>query len=180
MSQRPPLEADLRPSPDDALAFEAAHHLRQPQQRAGARLRRFAAPAVGAGLVAALPLLGARGLGPLPALAAGLGLLWALAWPWAERRLVERRLRALAAGRPAVTLPPLQLVWDGEELQVQAAGGAPLRLPVSALGPVVLDGPRIYVYTAPHAALIFPAGQGEALAAALRAAVEARGAPPVR
>ncbi|MBL8615475.1 MAG: hypothetical protein JNM72_07695 [Deltaproteobacteria bacterium] len=180
MNQRPLIEAHLEPTPEDALAFEAAHHLRQPQQRAGARLRRFAAPAVGAGLVAALPLLGVRGLGPLPALAAGLGLVWALAWPWAERRLVARRLRALAAGRPAVRLPPLQLRWNGAALEVQAAGGAPVRLPLSALGPVVIDGPRIYIYTAQHAALIFPAGQAEALAAALRAAVEARGAPPVR
>ena len=180
MSAAPPLEATLRPGPADALAFEAAHHLRQPQQRAGARLRRFAAPAVGAGLVAALPLLGVRGLGPLPALAAGLGLLWALAWPWAERRLVERRLRALAAGRPAPVLPPLRLRLDGAALEVQAEGGAPVLLPLAALGPVVLDGPRVYVYTAQHAALIFPEGQGEALAAALRAAVEARGAPPLR
>ena len=166
------LMCTIHPAAEDIIAFEAVHHLRQPAQRAGARLRRWGAPALGAAIVAGLPLLGLRGLGPLSAVALALGLVWALAWPTVERAWLARRLRRLGAG----TAPAAALVlrWDGHSVSVQHPGHPEVRLDIASLGPAVVDGRRMYLYTGPDAALILPAGPGIALRAAVCAALQAR------
>lgn len=175
MSAMSPVLFDYTVEIDDLIQFEVVHHLRQPAQRAGARLRRFAVPAVGAGLAALMPLMGWAQLGLLPATAGLLGFAWALVYPLVERRLLANKLLALAAKGPArggIGVYHAQI--DEEGVEVRAGSGPPRRLPWSALGPVVLDGPRTYLYVSADSALIFPASAQGSPRAAVVAALRGR------
>ena len=171
MSAMSAVDFDYTVQLDDLIQFEVVHHLRQPELRAGARLRRFAVPAVGAGLAALMPLIGWAQLGLLPATAGLLGLAWALVYPSIERRLLAKKMLALAAkGAPRGGIGAYHARIDEDGVEVRAAAGQPRRIGWAALGPVVLDGPRTYLYVNADSALIFPEGaQGAPRAAIVRA-----------
>ena len=156
---------------NDLIEFEVVHHLRQPEMRANARLRRFAVPALGAGLSALAPLMGWAQLGLLPATAGVLALGWAFAYPLVERRLLARKMLALAVkGAPRGGLGAYRATLDAEGLEVEAPQGGPRRLSWAEVGPAVIDGPRTYLYVGRDSALIFP----ESARGAPRAAMVAR------